>query len=146
MCIINTKKVEKGENMAFDNESKMIIAKNLKELKERNGLKGKDVAAALGINPSTYRSWETGRSAPKFLMLTNIAKMYNVSINTILEAPDSHEFKVSSPNEYNSNIYGDRYLSELENSEKLFVMKWRQLNRQDKDKLIDFMQTLLPQE
>lgn len=146
MCIINTKGVEEGEKMAFDNESKMIIAHNLKELRETNGLKGKDVANALAINPSTYRSWETGRAAPKFLTLMQIANMYNVSISVILENPNKINTSVSSSNDYNKSIYGDRYLSELENSEKLFIMKLRQLNKQDKDKIFDFMDSIFPKE
>lgn len=102
--------------------------------RKANDLSKKDMAIALGVNPSTYRSWETARSAPKKAALAMISKVINVPIDELLGG-ESDNFEVSC----NDDVYGDKYLSELTNDEKIFVMRYRQLINSDKKKLSDFL-------
>lgn len=110
------------------------ISKHLSSFREANDLSKKDMALALGVNPSTYRSWETARSAPKRSALTLISKVIGIPIDELLGS-ESYSFEVNS----SDDVYGDKYLSELSNEEKIFVMKYRQFNNIDKKKLSDFL-------
>lgn len=136
--------------MKFEDEIKKNIKENLIYFRKANGLTQEETANALNIkDSSTYRSWETGRSAPKNSMLVRIARMYNVSTDRILTNTDDYknirQHKVSAPVEYDDSVYGDEYLSELENSEKLFIMKFRQLNAKDKQKVAKYLDEILPE-
>lgn len=137
-------------NMALENEIKNNIKENLINFRKANGLTQYETATALKMkDASTYRSWETGRSSPKNSMLVRIARMYNTSVDKILTNRDdyksSKQHKVSSHIDFDSEIYGDEYLSELERSEKLFIMKFRQLNAKDKQKVAEFLDEVLPE-
>lgn len=110
------------------------ISRHLTLFRNANDLSKNDMAIALGVNPSTYRSWELARSAPKKSALTQISKVINVPLDELL-GTESYSFEINS----NDEIYGDKYLSELSNEEKIFVMKYRQLNGIDKKKLDEFL-------
>lgn len=58
---------------------------HLRELRERKNLYQKDVAAALGIDRTTYVKYETGASEPSFEILKRIARFYDVSIDYLLD-------------------------------------------------------------
>lgn len=134
--------------MTIENEIKMNIKENLIRLRKANGLTQCEAAQALNMkDASTYRSWEIGRSSPKNSMLVRIARMYNITVDKLLTNRENDKIiskhKVSSSIEYEDNVYGDEYLSELENSEKLFIMKFRQLNAKDKKKVAEFLDEIL---
>lgn len=135
--------------MTFEEQIKLNIKNNIIALRKKCGLTQQEVAEALTVkDASTYRSWETGRSSPKPAMLLKIAQVYGVSIEGLMgtesPAPTVSKLKVASPCTYNEHIYGDNYLGELQNDEKLFVMKLRQLNMQDKARVGEFLESILP--
>lgn len=135
--------------MTYEEQIKLNIKNNIIALRKKCGLTQQETAEALTIkDASTYRSWETGRSSPKPAMLLKIAQIYGISVEDLMgvEAPTPvpNRLKVASPSTYNENIYGDRYMGELQNDEKLFVMKLRQLNLQDKAKVAEFLENILP--
>ena len=135
--------------MTFEEQIKLNIKNNIIALRKKCGLTQQEAAEALTVkDASTYRSWETGRSSPKPAMLLKIAQVYGVSIEGLMgtesPAPAVSKLKVASPGTYNEHIYGDNYLGELQNDEKLFVMKLRQLNMQDKARVGEFLESILP--
>lgn len=136
--------------MDYEASVKQTLKDNLIAYRKANNLRQEDVATALGLNDSsTYRSWETGRSSPRPAMLIKIAQMYNISLDTLLgntARVGDRSFSVSSKSKYNDDVYGDRYLSELQNNEKLFIMKYRQLNSEDKEKVGKFLEDILPKQ
>lgn len=114
------------------------VKRNLQNFKEANGLFHKDIAAALDVDESTYRSWATGRSAPKNPMLIRIAKLLNISLEELLYGKqDADEIDFDD-----EDTYGDKYLSELSKEEKIIVMKVRQLNTEDRNKITEFISSL----
>lgn len=136
--------------MSLESEIKENIKNNLISFRKANLMTQEETANALNIkDSSTYRSWESGRSSPKNSMIVKIARMYNISTDRILTNSDdykrSKKHKVSSSVDFEDNIYGDEYLSELEKSEKLFVMKFRQLNAKDKQKVAEFLDEIFPE-
>ena len=75
--------------------------------------------------------------------------MYNISLDTLMgntAKSGDNRFSVLSGNKYNEDVYGDRYLSELQNNEKLIIMKYRQLNSEDKEKVGEFIEKILPKQ
>lgn len=133
--------------MATEEQIKEMIKENLVKYRKANKLTGEEVAEALSMNHGTYRSWETGRSCPKFSGVIRLAQIYGVSIDSFLcdhrELLGNRIARVkSSDNEYTSDVYGDDYLSQLSSQEKIMVMKIRQLNQKDRQKVIDLLKEL----
>jgi transcriptional regulator with XRE-family HTH domain len=58
---------------------------NLKIIRKQAKIKQKVVAELLGVTAATVRNWETGFSMPKLNQLVQMAKIYNVSIATLVE-------------------------------------------------------------
>ena len=56
----------------------------IKEIRERNHIKQKDLAKQLGILPTTLYKYESGRNKPNYQTLTNMAKILNTSIDSLL--------------------------------------------------------------
>lgn len=129
------------------------VKSNLKRLREINNLRQEDVANALCLNDSsTYRSWETGRACPKLNMIIQIANMYKISVDEIVLSEEELKAKkensntsfVASPNPYKGEVYGDSHIGELDNFDKVILLKIHQLNKKDKDKLAEFIDKLIP--
>lgn len=70
-----------------------IICQRLKEIREKKGLKSKDVAAALGMNTSTYSHYERGLRFPKLDTFYDICQYYDVDPNYLFGLSDmQHPF------------------------------------------------------
>ena len=108
--------------MDYKTSVKDTVRDMLIAYRKKNDLRQQDVAKALGLyDSSTYRSWETGRSSPKPDKLVRIAQMYNISLDTLMgntARSGDNRFSIASGNKYNEDVYGDRYLSKLQNNEK----------------------------
>ena len=123
---------------------KETIKNNLILYRKINGLTQIEVAKALNLKDfSTYRSWETGRSTPPHYRLFQLAEKYNIGIEKFYENCGKASAKVASPVAYESDTYGDKYLSELNKDEKMLIMQYRTLNSADRKKLEDCMNRIL---
>ncbi len=119
------------------------IKDTLIKLRKSHGFTQENISDILGIKRATYASWESGRSNPKKDALIKLAKIYNVNCDYILTGDHvSNKLSVASPVNYNSDVYGDRYVSELSNFEKALLLKLRPLNAQDKQKVVEFIEKL----
>lgn len=56
----------------------------LRELREAKGLYQKDVAAAIGVDRTTYVKYERGTSEPSYNILSKLAEYFNVSVDYLL--------------------------------------------------------------
>ncbi len=56
---------------------------NMKQLRERLGLRTVDVASNLGIGESTVRNWEHGRSLPRFEIIASLLRLYKCSFDEL---------------------------------------------------------------
>lgn len=61
----------------------------LKELRVKNGLQQKEIAAALNISKQAYSNYELGQREPSIDMLCSLADYFNVSVDYLL----SHSLK-----------------------------------------------------
>lgn len=63
-----------------------MFAKNLKYLRERNNMEQMDLAEELGRkSASSISEWEKGKYTPKMKVLSQIAKIFNVNIDDLME-------------------------------------------------------------
>ena len=60
------------------------FCKNLKETRKALGLTQKQVATALNVVESCYANWEQGRTEPNVDMLRNLSRLFNVSIDELI--------------------------------------------------------------
>lgn len=59
----------------------------LKELRVKNGLQQKEIAAALNISKQAYSNYELGQREPSIDMLCSLADYFNVSVDYLLGKP-----------------------------------------------------------
>ena len=64
----------------------MSFALKLKELRETNGLTQKDLAKRLNVSVSSVGMWESTSQVPTAKKLVEIATLFNVSVDTLLDA------------------------------------------------------------
>ncbi|MCI8488358.1 helix-turn-helix transcriptional regulator [Pumilibacter intestinalis] len=60
------------------------FCKNIKEIRKSCELTQKQVAQKLNVVESCYANWEQGRTEPNIEMLRKLGKIYNVSIDELL--------------------------------------------------------------
>lgn len=68
-----------------DLKSKEILKSNLKNLRRKFGYTQQEIADYLLINRTTYTKYETGVALPSIFILRDLAKLYNVNINNLIE-------------------------------------------------------------
>lgn len=102
----------------------MEFSERLKNLRKKVGLTQVDVARKLGISQQAYASWERGVKKPTQENLVKIAKIFNVSLDSLLDNEVEQE-------------------DELANVELLFRMTSDGLTEEEKaifrEELIEFM-------
>ena len=62
-----------------------IISKYLQFLRKSNNYTQDDLAKELGISRQAISKWETGATIPNLDVLLKISKLYDITINDILE-------------------------------------------------------------
>lgn len=106
----------------------------------------RQVAELLGVKENTYRVWEDENgSCPKPHFIVELAKIYKVSTDALfygLKAEGSTPLAVNSPQKPYNDIYGDRYFTELSDSEKILVMSVRRLNSEDRQQVMKYIAEL----
>ena len=106
-----------------------ITAKRLRELREKKQVSQDDVSKFLGVERTTYTSYESGRSRP-VRVLNKLAEYYNVSIDYLLGLADS-----PLPKEVNINTLSD--------TEKQLIFDFRSLNNKGKEKIILYIADII---
>lgn len=67
-----------------------IIADNLVKLRQAKNWTQEDLANKLHVSRQAISKWETGLSVPNIDALLELSKLYNMSINEILEPPKNN--------------------------------------------------------
>ena len=71
-----------------------IISKYLQFLRKSNNYTQDDLAEKLGISRQAVSKWETGMTIPDLEVLLKISKLYDITINDILE-PKIHPQRIT---------------------------------------------------
>lgn len=117
-----------------------MLSEQLKIIRRANKFTQQGLADAIGIERSTYASYETGRNKPDVILLSKIAKVFDVSSDYILEIDTTVPLNVEDiPVKYKKKS-GNKLVSTLSKEEKSVLAKYRLLSDNKKTELIDFLE------
>lgn len=116
-----------------------MLSEQLKIIRKANKFTQQELADAIGIERSTYASYETGRNKPDVVLLSKIAKVFGVSSDFILEIDTTVPLNVEDiPVQYKKKS-GNQLVSTLSKEEKGVLAKYRLLSDSKKTELVDFL-------
>lgn len=72
--------------------------KYLRNIRENSNLRQLDIANILGINRSTYTSYEIGRDTIPINHLNNLCNYFNISIDYVMGLSNIKKYNHSNPN------------------------------------------------
>ena len=117
-----------------------MLSEQLKIIRKANKFTQQGLADAIGIERSTYASYETGRNKPDAVLLSKIAKVFDVSSDFILEIDTTVPLNVEDiPVKYKKKS-GNKLVSTLSKEEKSVLAKYRLLSDNKKAELVDFLE------
>ena len=117
-----------------------MLSEQLKIIRTANKFTQQGLADAIGIERSTYASYETGRNKPDVVLLSRIAKVFDVSSDFILEIDTTVPLNVEDiPVQYKKKS-GNKLVSTLSKEEKSVLAKYRLLSDNKKAELVDFLE------
>lgn len=117
-----------------------MLSEQLKIIRKANKFTQQGLADAIGIERSTYASYETGRNKPDVILLSKIAKVFGVSSDFILEIDTTVPLNMEDiPVQYKKKS-GNKLVSTLSKEEKSVLAKYRLLSDNKKTEVIDFLE------
>lgn len=132
----------------------------LKELRKACGYSQEFVASHLNITRQTYSHYETGRIIPPTNSLYNLAKLYGIPVENLLDlavtyninadfAKSKKSVNADSPDElenyleYTSQPAVQKKIKYLDHRERLVLYYFFQMDQRDQDDIISFMKVKL---
>lgn len=117
-----------------------MLCEQLKIIRKANKFTQQGLADAIGIERSTYASYETGRNKPDVNLLSKIAKVFGVSSDYILEIDTTVPLNVEDISVKYKKKSGNKLVSTLSKEEKSVLAKYRLLSDSKKTELVDFLE------
>ena len=117
-----------------------MLSEQLKIIRKANKFTQQGLADAIGIERSTYASYETGRNKPDVVLLSRIAKVFDVSSDFILEIDTTVPLNVEDISVLYKKKSGNKLVSTLSKEEKNVLAKYRLLSDNKKAELVDFLE------
>ncbi len=96
--------------MFTNDERKIIIAENLKRLRDEKGLNQQDVAEAIGLKLQTYSAYERGRSEAPAEALIRLAMFYEITLDELMQRDNRSKYQMKKKLKLSE---ADRQLQEL---------------------------------
>ena len=117
-----------------------MLSEQLKIIRKANKFTQQGLADAIGIERSTYASYETGRNKPDVVLLSRIAKVFDVSSDFILEIDTTVPLNVEDISVQYKKKSSNKLVSTLSKEEKNVLAKYRLLSDDKKTELVDFLE------
>lgn len=117
-----------------------MLSEQLKIIRKANKFTQQGLADAIGIERSTYASYETGRNKPDVILLSKIAKVFGVSSDFILEIDTTVPLNMEDISVQYKKKSGNKLVSTLSKEEKSILAKYRLLSDNKKTELVDFLE------
>lgn len=116
------------------------LSERLKLYRKSAKLTQQQVADALGIQRSAYAYYEIDKTSPKLPTLSNIAKLYNITIDQLVNEED-FDTLMSNRQQYETEVTaGERLLDDSFNDlsplEKSIVLKLRIMSAEERRKVV----------
>lgn len=114
----------KYNNLYEIEERKQLIAVSLIKLRTEHAKKQKEVAAAIGVKPGTYNTYEKAKIEPSAEIIVRLAHYYNVTCDEILDKDNMFKNKEVREESFSNlkNEIAELY-KEIENSDKSETQK-----------------------
>lgn len=71
-----------------------ILGNRLKLIREKKGMKTKELADMINVTPATIANWESGRRAPKTDDLLEIANILDVSLDYLMGRTNNEQISI----------------------------------------------------
>ena len=84
-----------------------MISDRIKFLRERSRLTQTELGRKLGLTRSGIHSWETGISCPSAQGLIQLSKLFNVTVDFILEIENSETVNIADLNDKEKQLVHD---------------------------------------
>ena len=91
-------------------EIKWIIAKNIQKLRQQKGMTQLELAEKLNYSDKSVSKWERGESLPDIIVLKNLADLFEVPLDYLVEEEHSEKFVRISKEEVNDKIKRNYYI------------------------------------
>ncbi|MGN1328784.1 MAG: helix-turn-helix transcriptional regulator [Eubacterium sp.] len=116
------------------------LSERLKLYRKAAKLTQQQVADALGIQRSAYAYYEIDKTSPKLPTLSNIAKLYNITIDQLVNEEDFDSL-MSNRQQYETTVTsGEKLLNDSFNDlsplEKSIVLKLRVMSAEERRKVV----------
>lgn len=103
----------------------MKFNERLKYLRNASNLTQEQVATYIGVKRVAYTAYEAGRTSPSLESVVKLARLYNVTTDTLLGSYNNASMVISSHDE-NPDLLGDRFSPDaLTNEEKELIAVYR---------------------
>ncbi len=130
--------------MTAEQKPTEFIHNRLKYYRNINGLTQRQVAAALGIDRSTYTYYETGRSNPNLDILSKVCSIYRIDISCLLNSEETYQTVGdssvnSSPSDKIETTTDDSSqlsLNQLTRDEQNLILKFRLYTKKQREELL----------
>ena len=83
-----------------------MLKDNLAMLRNINGYSQEQIAEKIGISRQAYAKWENGMTVPDVNKALRLAKVYGVTLDSLLKTETVEGFGVVPPAEKGKNIWG----------------------------------------
>lgn len=114
-------------------EQKRIFSKNLGKYVAESGKQQKEIAEAIGVNPTTFNMWCTGNAIPGTGKLGTLAKYFRVGLSDLVDEKTEQDVDIE---------FGE-IVAKIEQSDDRFkkiILKYNNLPLRKKDLLCDFFE------
>ena len=78
---------------------KSIVAKNLSDLRQRNGMTQLELAERLNYSDKTISKWERAESSPDIAVLVEIADLFGVTVDYLVTVEHAEDVPLASATE-----------------------------------------------
>ena len=83
-----------------------MLKDNLIMLRKLNGYSQEHIAEKIGISRQAYAKWEQGLTVPDIEKASQLAKVYGMTIDKLMSAPDEEGMSILPPAPPGKNIWG----------------------------------------
>ena len=112
-----------------------MLCEQRKIVRKLNGFTQQQIADAMGIERSTYASYETGRNRPDVAILERFAKVFGVSVDFILSVNINKKTKFSDIKTQYNAPKEENLLSALSKDEQDFIALYRLCDDKNKKEI-----------
>lgn len=122
-----------------------MFSQTIRTLRESQKLSQQQIANALQIDRSTYSYYELGKSHPDYDGLVKLSKLFNVSLNYLLDVEEINgQILHSDDFQYKTNPKNSpKLMSELTVKEQNLVLAYRLMPEEYKESALEYLQKLL---